>query len=361
MTLDLSQPTAESTALSELAPQTEDVSAALSPAVAPVRQDERIKAVDTVRGFALLGILLLNILAFALPDAAAYNPNIAGDATRWNVKIWFLVSVLFDGKMRAIFSLRFGACVYMLTERLSRKGAAGQAADIHYRRMLWMLLFGLIHAYFLWWGDVLYYYAIVGLFLYPLRKLSSRALLIAAGIMLLVMPCRSFYRYSHVRNLHARVLRVQADEQAGKKLTADQEKTKKEWNDVMSRFAPSTDQLKEDYESHHSSWIALFKSRTQVVGDMHEALIYLPGPWWDVIFMMLIGMALIKIGVLSGERSYAFYGWMTTVCLGIGLSCAFLSTWIPFKNGLHQKLFRSNSLSISPDGWLVWDTAPFSS
>jgi uncharacterized protein len=196
-----------------------------------------------------------------------------------------------------------------------------------------MVLFGLIHAYLLWWGDVLYYYGIAGLFLYPLRKLSPRALLTAAAIMLLVMPCRSFYRYSHLRNLHPQVLQVQADEHAGKKLTADQEKTKKEWNDLVSDVTPSADQLREDYESHHNSWIALFKGRAQMVGYGHRTLIYVPGPWWDVIFMMLIGMALIKMGVLSGERSYAFYGWMTAVCLGIGLSCAFLSTWIPFKGG----------------------------
>jgi uncharacterized protein len=126
---------------------------------------------------------------------------------------------------------------------------------------------------------------------------------------------------------------VQADEQAGKKLTAHQEKTKKEWNDSVSDVTPSADQLREDYESHHNSWIALFKSRAQMVGDGHRTLIYVPGPWCDVIFMMLIGMALIKMGVLSGERSYVFYGWMTAVCLGIGLSCAFLSTWIPFKGG----------------------------
>ena len=216
MTFGLPRPTAEDTALSELAPQITEVSAALSPALAPVRQDERIVAVDTLRGFALLGILLLNILAFALPDAAAYTPNIAGGAKGWNFRTWFVVSVLFDGKMRTIFSMMFGASVYMLTERLSRKGAAGEAADIHYRRMLWMLLFGLIHAYLLWWGDVLYYYAIAGLFLYPLRKLSSRTLLIAAAITLLAMPCRSFYRYSHLRNLHAQILQVQADEHVGK-------------------------------------------------------------------------------------------------------------------------------------------------
>lgn len=136
---------------------------------------------------------------------------------------------------------------------------------------------------------MLYYYAIAGLFLYPLRKLSPRALLIAAAVMLLAMPCRTFYRYSHLRN--PQVLQVQADEQAGKRLTVEQKKVKKEWNDLVSYVAPSADQLREDYESHHSSWSALFNSRAQMVGDGHGTLIYVPGGWWNVIFMMLIGMA----------------------------------------------------------------------
>ena len=101
----------------------------------------------------------------------------------------------------------------------------------------------------------------------------------------------------------------------------------------MSYVVPSTEELKEDYESHHSSWIALFKSRAQMVGYDHARLIYLPGPWWDMVSMMLIGMALVKMGVLTGARSRAFYGWIATFCLGVGLWCAFLSTWIPFKGG----------------------------
>ena len=145
------------------------------PAVAPVSSEERISALDTIRGFALLGILLMNVCSFGLPDAAYANPAPAGGATGWNLIAWSIMGVLADGKMRAIFSLTFGAGVYLLIDRLSRKGAAADAADIHYRRMLWLMLFGMMHAYLIWDGDILFFYAVLGLVLYPLRKLSPRA------------------------------------------------------------------------------------------------------------------------------------------------------------------------------------------
>src|SRR5580692_3319818 len=82
------------------------------PAVAPVSSEERISALDTIRGFALLGILLMNVCSFGLPDAAYANPAPAGGATGWNLIAWSIMGVLADGKMRAIFSLTFGAGVY---------------------------------------------------------------------------------------------------------------------------------------------------------------------------------------------------------------------------------------------------------
>lgn len=87
--------------------------------------------------------------------------------------------------MRAIFSMLFGAGMFLLTSRLEARN--GEVADIYYRRTLWLLAFGVVHAYlFLWYGDILYGYAAVGLFLYPFRKMRSRGL-IAIGVLLLLV------------------------------------------------------------------------------------------------------------------------------------------------------------------------------
>jgi uncharacterized membrane protein YeiB len=139
---------------------------------------------------------------------------------------WCFITVVADGKMRAIFSLTFGASVYLLIDRLCRKGAAADAADIHYRRMLWLLLFGMIHAYLIWLGDILFYYAMLGLLLYPLRKLSPRALLITAGIRVLVMSGEGIRNHFHLEGQHRDYVQIQAEEKAGIKLTKDQEETR---------------------------------------------------------------------------------------------------------------------------------------
>src|SRR5450432_4373731 len=141
------------------------------PALGPITQQERISSVDIVRGFALLGILVMNITTFALPDGIDENPYALGPTSTASVAIWAMRILLFDGKMRALFSMLFGAGVILLTERAEKRGAALQSADIFTRRNMWLVLFGLLHAYFIWFGDVLYFYGLTALlFLYPCRK-----------------------------------------------------------------------------------------------------------------------------------------------------------------------------------------------
>ena len=140
---------------------------------APVIVKERISSVDTLRGFALLGILLMNIVGFALPGNAYDDPTIAGGATGMNLAVWAVNYILFEGKMVAIFSMLFGAGVILLTSRAEQRGAEAAIADIYYRRTLWLIAFGMAHAYYIWNGDVLYFYGCAGLVLFPLRKLSQ--------------------------------------------------------------------------------------------------------------------------------------------------------------------------------------------
>lgn len=302
------------------------------PAVAPVRADERVAAVDTVRGFALLGILLMNICSFGLPEAAYSNPAAAGGDTGWNLFTWCFITIFGEGKMRAIFSLTFGASVYLLVDRLGRKGAAADAADIHYRRMLWLLLFGLIHGYCIWMGDILYPYAMMGLLLYPLRKLSPRALLITAGIMMLLIAGTGLGYHFHLKAQRRDYLSIQADEKAGKKLTKDQEATKKDWEQTVSDFTPSAEDLKKETDAHLNSYAKLFALRAKEVYRFHSFPIYVPPVWFDILDMMLIGIAFIKLGILSGSRPTRFYIWMAVIGFGIGLPAHSWSVWWEARN-----------------------------
>ena len=293
-------------------------------ALTPVRPEERISALDSIRGFALLGILLMNIGAFGLPFAAYENPIAAGGATGKNLIAWCIMTVLADGKMRAIFSMAFGASVYLLIDRLIRKGHAADAADIHYRRMLWLLLFGLIHGYLIWSGDILYAYAMCGLVLYPLRKLSPRVLLIAAGLMLAFMAAGGFYQYFHVLKLQRDSIQIAADEKAGKKLTLQQEDSKKEWDEVMKGFKPSPEEIKQDVDAHRGSYFKLVAFRSSQTHRFQAQTLYED---LDILMMMFVGMALMKMGVLSGNYSTKFYVAMALVGFIVGLSADIIAVW----------------------------------
>src|SRR6266404_1905323 len=106
-------------------------------AVAPATGQDRLAALDTLRGVAVLGILLMNIPVFALPLAAVGNPSVAGGNSGLNLVSWFVTYVLFEGKMRSIFSMLFGAGVILLTSRAEARGGGATIADIYYRRVLW--------------------------------------------------------------------------------------------------------------------------------------------------------------------------------------------------------------------------------
>jgi len=149
------------------------------------KNGERHLSIDAVRGFAVLGILLMNIVGMGLPSFAYIDPTYAGGSTGADFWTWAVNNVFTDGKMRALFTMLFGASTVLIAERAEAGGGLGPAAT-HYRRMLWLLLFGLAHGAFFWFGDILVPYAIAGLVVFPFRKLSPRAQ-IAIGVAILLL------------------------------------------------------------------------------------------------------------------------------------------------------------------------------
>lgn len=165
---------------------------------APVDAAERVEALDTVRGFALLGILLMNICSFGMPSAAESNPTVWGGATGVDLWLWWMQSVFWSGKMRALFSLCFGAGVIYLTARAESRGAS--AADVYYRRTFWLMAFGIAHACLLWYGDILYPYALMGLLLYPLRKLPAPWLATIGVLLILGAGAQTWQQTNEMRD-----------------------------------------------------------------------------------------------------------------------------------------------------------------
>jgi len=138
---------------------------------------ERIVALDFIRGVAVLGILFANITAFAHPVLAYYWPGaLPGGGTAADRAVWLFQFVFVDGKFRGLFTLLFGAGLYLFLERASDPA---DGMRLQMRRLFWLLLFGLAHFSLLFVGDILFSYAIAGFIALPMVKWTARTQLLA--------------------------------------------------------------------------------------------------------------------------------------------------------------------------------------
>jgi len=134
----------------------------------------RLASLDLLRGVAVLGILAINIGGFAGPIAATLSPNQLEPGTFADEAAWAFALVVFEGKMRALFTLLFGASLVLFMERADRRGLNGER--LQFRRLGWLALAGYLHFLLLWWGDILFTYALAGFAALAFRQAPPRAL-----------------------------------------------------------------------------------------------------------------------------------------------------------------------------------------
>ena len=149
-----------------------------------IETQQRIISLDLLRGFAVLGILWMNIQSFSAPLASYSNPTAYGDLSGANFYAWAVANIFAEFKFMTLFSILFGTGIAIFYRRASEKGFNAQALNT--RRMRWLLVFGLIHGYFIWYGDILVIYAICGLIAVKFVDASTRRLLVSASLMLMV-------------------------------------------------------------------------------------------------------------------------------------------------------------------------------
>ena len=262
----------------------------------PVNTAERIQSLDVLRGVALLGILLLNILGFGLHSAGYFYPLIGIGETDFsrllNLSVWSAVSVMFEGAMRALFSMLFGAGVLLFL-------SDGRKPSLHFKRNFWLLIFGIFNAYILLWnGDILITYAIAGMILFSLRNWSPRNLLIAAGVLILFLSLL-FWGQTYMLE-EARISGDPAFEE------------------FVEDSVPGPDAYQQELELRRSGYAGAFEFNFEV--KMVKTFFVLPVVLiWDALAMMLIGMALFKTNVLDASRSKRFYQLLTLSGFALGL------------------------------------------
>lgn len=335
----------------------------------PVASGERISSVDTLRGVALLGILLINITGFALPYASD-NPTIYGGAQGPDLFVWAVNNVLVEGTMRGIFCMLFGAGIILYSRRLEYRGIS---ADVYYRRTMWLILFGVVHAYLLLYpGDILYGYGIVGLFLYSFRNIAPRRLFIIGPALLAVPLSLNIFGYQEAKVLQAEAPALKALVDQGEELDPEQQDMLDEWDEFVEEWAhPSDEELSEAIRQMNSSYAGAFTRLAPVVAYYQSYELYLD-TFWDVGGMMLLGMALMKLGVFTGSRSYRFYLTMMVLGYGIGLPVnlyntralvdsnfdplVFHKTWITYDLGRVPTTFGHIGLLLifCKSGWPGW-------
>ena len=261
----------------------------------------RIESLDFVRGCALFGILLMNIVGAGLGPAYD-NPTIAGGDTGINLWTWFVLNVGFEGTQRALFSMLFGAGVILFSSRMEASGRPDHA-DLYVRRQLWLVAFGLFNAWVLLWvGDILFYYGVVALFLYAFRKLPGRTLLaIGVGALILgaawsALEARGTFR------LHAE---AQAAEQVVPAQRTEQQREAIQTWQKKSREGPPPAAVAEMRKSLTASYWSALKEFSGTITHFQSWWLY--RDFFDFFGMMMIGMALFRLGVLTLEARTRTY------------------------------------------------------
>jgi uncharacterized protein len=289
----------------------------------PRQAAERIDSLDVIRGMALLGILLMNINGMGLPFAYA-DPTIAGGADGLNLDVWIANNLLFEGTMRGLFTLLYGSGVILLVSRLEKSRAGIMAADIYYRRTMWLLVLGIINVYvLLWHGDILYPYAIFGLMLFPFRNARVRTLFLVAGLLIGIGILWDVSDYHDKRRLQEDAQKILVLKGQGHETDKAQNEKLEEWEKFKTK--KSEEELNRQIEKMHQSYFTVVLEKVKGNQFMQTWLPY--RLWvWDILSFMLLGMAFYKMRIFQGERSRAFYAGMMAAGYAVGLTVNYFET-----------------------------------
>ena len=272
-----------------------------------VAETARIDAIDVLRGVALLGILLMNVQSFAMPQAAYFNPTVYGDLEGANLYAWVAGRMLADQKFMTIFSMLFGAGIVLMAGRAE---ARGDARRVHYRRMGWLLVIGLLHAHLLWPGDILFLYAMCGMLVYPLRRQPpGRLLALGAGLLAVgsAYSVASGVSFPHWPE----------DERAA--FTADV-------------WQPSAAAIGAELAAWRGGWLDQQPVRSAGAFEFETSILAAWGVW-RAGGLMLIGMALFRYGVFGAQRSSRFYAALIAVAVAVGLPLQAYGIALDFARG----------------------------
>lgn len=289
----------------------------------PVGQRERITVLDSLRGMAILGILLMNIPLFGNAPWLSFDLRLREELGTINEYVYWFVEGAMAGTQRALFSMLFGAGILLFLGRQESKMAGLAPADYFFRRQVWLMVLSCFDVYVLLWnGDILFDYACIGMVLFAFRKLSPRALLIAAGICLFFNITRNTVDLQRDRT---KIFKGEAIVQVDTmkfKLTEEQKEQLSDFQGMKKRgeVKERMKRVEAANKKVRGSYAETYEWRTdQYIRGITDYL-YLQA--WDVFIFMFAGMAFYKLGVMTGDAPIRMYIWLTLVGLVLGLTLA---------------------------------------
>ncbi len=290
-----------------------------------IEPKQRNFSMDVMRGIAVLGILLMNIPAFSTHEFYLFwGDTVAGKLTT-NGFIYKTAMLFGDGRMRGLFTLLFGAGLMLFIE--NKKTNSIQVADAYFRRMMWLLLFGMIDSYLLLWtGDVLFEYALCGIFIYAFRNLRVRYMLMLAILSLGIYSYIGGRTFSENKEKALEYKRVEALIQKGKTVSKEEKKSHDDWEvNVLGFHYPFSDtcmklinkDIAERNEVHRAGYLDILEKHGEETYEYHSQIFFTI--FGESFGTIMLGMALFKFGFFSGRLRRRTYWLMAGIGIPVGL------------------------------------------
>ena len=286
----------------------------------------RIRIIDIVRGVAVLGIFAINIQEMALPEELAFYFQFIDKEQYFSNFVGAALEILFYGKMRGLFAILFGVSSMLIIQTLTDPETGSIDARYYFRRLMWLAAFGLLNSYlFLWWGDILFKYALLGALLFPLRLASTRSLVVLAMASLTVLTAQPYLRYSEIAALKEKVGEVERNAQQGQVITPEAEEIKDKWQERQGDLQPNYSLIDNEVRIKTGEHSALFKYVAWKAFEEQTTIFY-QEDFFDIFLYMVIGIILFRFDFFG--RRYARQPLQLAIAL-FGLSLGFLvHAWI---------------------------------
>ncbi|MFC5046497.1 DUF418 domain-containing protein [Aquimarina hainanensis] len=273
---------------------------------------KRIESLDVLRGVAILGILIINIHYFSTLTIERYKPIIHGDFSGANKWLWIISYTFVKQRFMTLFSILFGAGVFLMYTVNKKKGR--EATKLHYVRMFWLLVFGCIHAYLIWWGDILVNYALCGLVVYGVRNLSPKIIFWIGGSILIGLLLPDIYKF------YIQKATVDIPEEF--------------WN-------PSKESITNQLKEFSGSWWEETPKRINKA-LYYQTTSFYTYSFWRVSGLMMIGMGLVKTGFITGKLSKKRYYNDLIISSAIGLPMSMLSVYLYLDSNFDYAMFSTS-------------------